>query len=236
MSYSKHRLIGLTKSIANMAEPIFVVANGTQNGFIFRYETLSASTASLKTCSHIQKFLISVHNQLTHSKVSFWQPYWQVNKDTAAWQSCRQKLERSICWSYHVSDKPHTILLKTIQVWLFLPNYQLIQCPVVAQPRESKGQHQASQNIYLHSSHCRPNEHTTLGFIQLLHGFFSESAICKSLLSCSKHVQHELVHAPCKLCCHPAISWKWLYFTCNSLEETTSIIFKELDALQSLTF
>lgn len=40
-----------TRSIASMAEPIFVVAKGTQKGFIFLYETRRASIASLKTCS-----------------------------------------------------------------------------------------------------------------------------------------------------------------------------------------
>jgi hypothetical protein len=43
--------IKLTRSIASMAEPMFVVAKGTQKGFIFLYETLKASIASLKTCS-----------------------------------------------------------------------------------------------------------------------------------------------------------------------------------------
>jgi hypothetical protein len=32
-----------------MAEPIFVVAKGTQKGFTFLYEILKASIASLKT-------------------------------------------------------------------------------------------------------------------------------------------------------------------------------------------
>lgn len=39
-----------TRSIASMAEPIFVVAKGTQKGFIFLYEIRKASMASLKTC------------------------------------------------------------------------------------------------------------------------------------------------------------------------------------------
>lgn len=38
--------------MANMAEPMFVVAKGTQKGFIFLYEIRKASIASLKTCSH----------------------------------------------------------------------------------------------------------------------------------------------------------------------------------------
>lgn len=45
-----HILFKQTRSIASMAEPIFVVAKGTQKGFIFLYEILKASTASLKTC------------------------------------------------------------------------------------------------------------------------------------------------------------------------------------------
>ena len=51
-----------------MAEPIFVVAKGTQKGFIFLYETLKASMASLKTCSFTK------------------QPHKQSNQDTATMQ------------------------------------------------------------------------------------------------------------------------------------------------------
>lgn len=37
--------------MASIAEPIFVVAKGTQKGFIFLYEILKASSASQKTYS-----------------------------------------------------------------------------------------------------------------------------------------------------------------------------------------
>lgn len=47
----------LTKSIPSMADPMFVVAKGTQKGFIFLYEIFKASTASEKTCSMMQKQL-----------------------------------------------------------------------------------------------------------------------------------------------------------------------------------
>jgi hypothetical protein len=42
----KFYLFKQTRSIASMAEPIFVVAKGTQKGFIFLYEILKASMAS----------------------------------------------------------------------------------------------------------------------------------------------------------------------------------------------
>lgn len=52
-----------------MAEPILVVAKGTQKGFIFLYETLNASIASLKTCS------IHKNSQLKKNRFK-----WSVNK------------------------------------------------------------------------------------------------------------------------------------------------------------
>lgn len=41
--------------MASMAEPMFVVAKGTQKGFIFLYEILNASIASLKTCTNYKE-------------------------------------------------------------------------------------------------------------------------------------------------------------------------------------
>jgi hypothetical protein len=43
-----------------MAEPMFVVAKGTQKGFIFLYETLKASIASLKTYSKHPKEAVNL--------------------------------------------------------------------------------------------------------------------------------------------------------------------------------
>ena len=71
----------LTRSIASMAEPIFVVAKGTQKGFIFLYEILKASIASLKTCSK--------HTR-THTKWINSRSVWQIKKEETASSSFLQ--------------------------------------------------------------------------------------------------------------------------------------------------
>jgi hypothetical protein len=69
--YSKlQELIKRTRSIASMAEPIFVVAKGIQKGFIFLYDIRKASMESLITCSiHNTNKIVTQINAIGFQKI-----------------------------------------------------------------------------------------------------------------------------------------------------------------------
>lgn len=69
--YSKlQELIKRTRSIASMAEPIFVVAKGIQKGFIFLYDIRKASMESLITCSiHNTNKIVTQINVIGFQKI-----------------------------------------------------------------------------------------------------------------------------------------------------------------------